>query len=411
MTNEVKNVPELRFSDFSEEWKSEKLGNISDRVKRKNQNLESKMPLTISGNLGLVDQVTYFSKSVSAKNLENYTLIKKGEFAYNKSYSNGYPLGAIKRLEKYDKGVLSTLYICFRFNENQNTEYMKQYFETSKWHKEVSAIAVEGARNHGLLNISVNEFFTILLSIPSLNEQNKIGNFFRKLDRQIELEEEKLELLEQQKKGYMQKIFSQELRFKDANGNVYPVWEIKKLEDVASKVKSKNKDNKYNETLTNSAELGIISQRDYFDKDISNSKSLVNYYIVEKDDFVYNPRISNYAPVGPINRNKLNRTGIMSPLYTVFKTEGIDKKYLEYYFKTTKWHKFMKLNGDSGARSDRFTIKIDLFMEMPILFPNYEEQIKIGHFLEKIENSIKRQSTKIDLLKQRKQGLLQKMFV
>ncbi|RIN07791.1 restriction endonuclease subunit S [Staphylococcus sp. KG4-3] len=411
MTNEVKNVPELRFSDFSEEWKSEKLGNISDRVKRKNQNLESKMPLTISGNLGLVDQVTYFSKSVSAKNLENYTLIKKGEFAYNKSYSNGYPLGAIKRLEKYDKGVLSTLYICFRFNENQNTEYMKQYFETSKWHKEVSAIAVEGARNHGLLNISVNEFFTILLSIPSLNEQNKIGNFFRKLDRQIELEEEKLELLEQQKKGYMQKIFSQELRFKDANGNVYPVWEIKKLEDVASKVKSKNKDNKYNETLTNSAELGIISQRDYFDKDISNSKSLVNYYIVEKDDFVYNPRISNYAPVGPINRNKLNRTGIMSPLYTVFKTEGIDKKYLEYYFKTTKWHKFMKLNGDSGARSDRFTIKIDLFMDMPILFPNYEEQIKIGHFLEKIENSIKRQSTKIDLLKQRKQGLLQKMFV
>ena len=212
MTNEVKNVPELRFSDFNEEWKSEKLGNISDRVKRKNQNLESKMPLTISGNLGLVDQVTYFSKSVSAKNLENYTLIKKGEFAYNKSYSNGYPLGAIKRLEKYDKGVLSTLYICFRFNENQNTEYMKQYFETSKWHKEVSAIAVEGARNHGLLNISVNEFFTILLSIPSLNEQNKIGEFFNKLDRQIELEEQKLEKLEEQKKGYMQKIFSQEVK-------------------------------------------------------------------------------------------------------------------------------------------------------------------------------------------------------
>ena len=218
MTNEIKNVPELRFSDFSEEWKNEKLGNISDRVKRKNKNLESKFPLTISGKLGLVDQATYFSKSVSAKNLENYTLIKRGEFAYNKSYSNGYPLGAIKRLEKYDKGVLSTLYICFRFNENQNTEYMKQYFETSKWHKEVSAIAVEGARNHGLLNISVNDFFNINISIPSVEEQKKIGDFFSKLDRKIELEEQKLAKLKEQRKGYMQKIFSQELRFKYISG-------------------------------------------------------------------------------------------------------------------------------------------------------------------------------------------------
>ncbi|HEC2169652.1 TPA: hypothetical protein R1903_000121 [Staphylococcus delphini] len=140
-------------------------------------------------------------------------------------------------------------------------------------------------------------------------------------------------------------------------------------------------------------------------------KNITNYYVVEENDFVYNPRISNFAPVGPINRNKLGRKGIMSPLYTIFKVEDINILFLEYYFKTSQWHKFMKLNGDSGARSDRFTIKIDLFMKMPIMRPTFEEQEKIGDFFNKLEQLIEKQSRKVELLKQRKKGLLQKMFV
>ncbi|WP_193384078.1 restriction endonuclease subunit S, partial [Staphylococcus aureus] len=213
-----KNVPELRFPGFEGEWEEKQLGDLTDRVIRKNKNLESKKPLTISGQLGLIDQTEYFSKSVSSKNLENYTLIKNGEFAYNKSYSNGYPLGAIKRLTRYDSGVLSSLYICFSIKSEMSKDFMEAYFDSTHWYREVSGIAVEGARNHGLLNVSVNDFFTILIKYPSLEEQQKIGKFFSKLDRQIELEEQKLELLQQQKKGYMQKIFSQELRFKDENG-------------------------------------------------------------------------------------------------------------------------------------------------------------------------------------------------
>ncbi|MFC4411448.1 restriction endonuclease subunit S [Chungangia koreensis] len=187
-------------------------------------------------------------------------------------------------------------------------------------------------------------------------------------------------------------------------------WEQKKLGEISEKVTEKNKNNLYYETLTNSAEFGIINQREFFDKDISNEKSLHGYYVVRPDDFVYNPRISNLAPVGPINRNNLGRTGVMSPLYYVFRTHGIDKIFLEKYFSSNKWHKFMWLNGDSGARSDRFSIKDSVFREMPIPLPQEEEQIKIGNFLKQLDDIIAVSHRKYLKLKQIKKALLIDMF-
>ena len=177
------------------------------------------------------------------------------------------------------------------------------------------------------------------------------------------------------------------------------VWEQRKLSDIADKVTEKNKDNEFDEPFTNSAEQGIISQKDYFDRDIVNQDNLVNYYIVRNDDFVYNPRISVTAPVGPINRNKLGRNGVMSPLYTVFRTKNIEPLYLEYYFKTTVWHRFMKLNGDSGARFDRFTISLHTFMEMPIPYPCIEEQKKVGAYFDELDHLITLHQCKQNTLK------------
>lgn len=165
-------------------------------------------------------------------------------------------------------------------------------------------------------------------------------------------------------------------------------WEQRKLKEIADKVSEKNKNNEFSEPFTNSAEQGIISQKDYFDREIVNNENLDGYYIVRNDDFIYNPRISVTAPVGPINRNRLGRNGVMSPLYTVFRTHDIDNLYLEFYFKTTKWHRFMKLNGDSGARFDRFTISSIQFMEMPIPYPTLEEQRKIGEYFDSLDNLI-----------------------
>ena len=196
------------------------------------------------------------------------------------------------------------------------------------------------------------------------------------------------------------------IRFKEFTD----AWEQRKLSEIAGKVTEKNTGLQYVETLTNSAEFGIISQRDFFDHDISKLDSLDGYYIVRNEDFVYNPRISTSAPVGPINRNKLGRTGVMSPLYTVFRPHDIDTTYLEHFFKCGYWYSFMNFNGDSGARSDRFSIKDDVFFQMPIPVPHIEEQRKIGLFLTQLDHLITLHQRKYDKLQVLKKAMLEKMF-
>lgn len=187
-------------------------------------------------------------------------------------------------------------------------------------------------------------------------------------------------------------------------------WEQRKLSEIADKVTEKNAGLHYIETFTNSAEFGIISQRDFFDHDIAKMSSLGGYYIVRNEDFVYNPRISTSAPVGPINRNKLGRIGVMSPLYTVFRPHDIDTTYLEYFFKSKYWHSFMNFNGDSGARSDRFSIKDSVFFEMPIPLPYIEEQRKIGEHLTQLDHLITLHQRKYEKLQAFKVSMLEKMF-
>ena len=200
-------VPELRFAGFADDWEDRKLSSIAERVTRKNKNNESTLPLTISAQDGLVDQNDYFNKQVASRDVTGYFLVKNGEFAYNKSYSNGYPWGAIKRLDKYEMGVLSTLYIVFKPTAI-NSQFLVSYYETTRWYREVSKNAAEGARNHGLLNISPNDFFNTLLTIPkSAEEQQQIGSFFKQLDDTIALHQHKLDLLKEQKKGFLQKMF------------------------------------------------------------------------------------------------------------------------------------------------------------------------------------------------------------
>ncbi|MGQ7423340.1 restriction endonuclease subunit S [Streptococcus suis] len=187
-------------------------------------------------------------------------------------------------------------------------------------------------------------------------------------------------------------------------------WKQRKLGEVAEKVSQKNLDRQYVETFTNSAEFGIISQRDFFEKNISSLDNISGYYIVSPDDFVYNPRISNLAPVGPIKRNKLGRVGVMSPLYTIFRFSDIHLDFVEKYFDTTIWHRYMELNGDSGARSDRFAIKDSVFKGLPIPLPTLPEQEAIGNFFSDLDQLITLHQRKLDDVKELKKALLQKMF-
>ena len=200
-------VPEVRFDGFTEEWERRSLNSIVKRVTRKNKNLESNLPLTISAQHGLVDQNTFFNKQVASKDVSGYYLVKKGEFAYNKSYSSGYPWGAIKRLDNYDIGVLSTLYIVFQ-PVNIVSDFLVTYYDTNLWHKEVSMRAAEGARNHGLLNISAQDFFeTELIISANTEEQARIGSYFKQLDDTIALHQQKITYLQILKNSLLNKMF------------------------------------------------------------------------------------------------------------------------------------------------------------------------------------------------------------
>ena len=195
-------------STFS--WEQRKLGELVDRVVRKNTNNESTLPLTISAQYGLVDQITYFNNRVASRDVSNYYLVLNGEFAYNKSTSDGYPFGAVKRLDLYEKGVLSTLYIVFAPKKEQqiDSDYLTVFFDTDRWHKGVAERAAEGARNHGLLNISAEDFFDIDLSVPKdIVEQKQIGAFIRQLDNLITLHQRELEKLQNIKKSMLEKMF------------------------------------------------------------------------------------------------------------------------------------------------------------------------------------------------------------
>ena len=200
--------PELRFKGFTAAWEQRKLGQFTARVTRKNGG-QSDLPLTISAQDGLVDQRKYFNRQVASRDMSNYYLIKKGEFAYNKSYSEGYPFGAVKRLDYYNIGALSTLYILFEITDkNISSDFIVSYYMTHLWYKEISKRAAEGARNHGLLNISTEDFFDSELNIPnSIEEQVKIGNFIKEFDKFITLHQRKLEMLKNVKKGLLQKMF------------------------------------------------------------------------------------------------------------------------------------------------------------------------------------------------------------
>ncbi|EGP4984428.1 restriction endonuclease subunit S [Enterococcus faecium] len=200
-------VPEIRFPGFTEDWEQRKLGEVVERVTRKNKKLESIRPLTISAQEGLIDQNEFFNKTVASRDVSGYYLVKKGEFAYNKSYSNGYPWGAVKRLNQYDMGVLSTLYIVFK-PKKIDSDFLEKYYDTTYWYKEVSKHAAEGARNHGLLNIAASDFFETEIVMPlKIEEQQKIGNFFKQLDDTIALHQRELDSLKEMKKSLLQQMF------------------------------------------------------------------------------------------------------------------------------------------------------------------------------------------------------------
>ncbi|WP_243169593.1 restriction endonuclease subunit S [Eubacterium segne] len=409
MKNDKK--PKIRFKGFDDDWEQRKLSEVVKEIKRTDETSSAPVMMITAEN-GFINQSERYSTNNAGQSLKKYILLEKGELAYNHGASKLRPFGSCFSLTTEEKARIPFVYHCFS-SGSENAEFMSIELNGKAVESQLRRIVSSGARMDGLLNISFQEYTSIPILLPEKAEQDKIADYFCSLDHLITLHQRKCDKLQKTKKSMLEKMFPQneakkpEIRFKGFNDD----WEQCKLSDIADKVTEKNAGLQYIETLTNSAEFGIISQRDFFDHDISKMASLDGYYVVRNEDFVYNPRISVTAPVGPINRNKLGRTGVMSPLYTVFRPHDIDTTYLEHFFKSNYWHSFMNFNGDSGARSDRFSIKDNVFFEMSIPTPDIEEQRRIGRYLTNFDHLITLHQRELEKMKYIKKSMLEKMFV
>jgi type I restriction enzyme S subunit len=277
------------------------------------------------------------------------------------------------------------------------------YFQQTCFH---SSIGVHVEK----MIFKLEDWFQWKIYIPLKKEQKKIATFLSSIDDRLNELQRKRELLESYKRGLMQKLFSQEIRFKQDDGSDFPEWEEKELGKLADRMTIKNTDDTISLVLTNSAIKGVVNQLDYFEKDIANANNLQGYYVVEKGDYVYNPRISVHAPVGPINKNKVGK-GLMSPLYSIFRFKSDNNEFYEQYFKTMLWHRYMCSVANYGARHDRMNISTSAFMSMPLPSPHPDEQRKIIDFLIAMDRKIGEAIQAVDRMQTFKKGLLQKMFV
>lgn len=402
------NIPTLRFPEFKGEWSQKKLSELANRITRKNKEGNENV-LTISAQYGLISQLEYFKKSVSAKDVSGYYLLKKNDFAYNKSYSKGYPMGAIKRLTNYDKGVVSTLYICFKNNNNFDDSFAEQYFDSGNQNKEIEKFAQEGARNHGLLNIGINDFFDINLIIPEPTEQIKIASFLSTIDKKILALTSKKNLLESYKHGIVQKLISQEIRLRDENNNIYPDWIDRKLGDVLHEHKLKSTGTE--DVFSVSVNKGLINQIEHLGRSYAASNT-DHYNLVQPNDVVYTKSPTGDFPLGIIKQSKIDKNVIVSPLYGVFTPESKGLGYLlnVYFESPTNTSNYLCSLIQKGAKNT-INITNTTFLSKEMKLPtSIDEQNKIGDFLEVIDKKITEIVAKIDKVESWKKGLLQKMF-
>ena len=339
---------------------------LVDRVTRKNQDLVSELPLTISAQYGLIDQNEFFDKRVASKDVSGYYLIENGEFAYNKSTSTDAPWGAIKRLDRYKNGVLSTLYIVFGIKENNpvDSDFLVSYYSTNLWHKGIHEIAAEGARNHGLLNIAPADFFETKLMIPQdIEEQKKIGKYFEELERLITLHHRK----------YM----------KYADLSVFD-WEQRKFADFTWDAGKRNKEDLDLEPYAITNEHGFIRQRDAHD-DFGYMKDTDRkaYNIVQPNSFAYNPARIN---VGSIGYYKGVENVIVSSLYEVFQTDNyVNDRFLWHWLKSDEFPRWIAKLQEGSVR---LYFYYDKLCECQLYMPSLEEQEKIATFLDDLDHLI-----------------------
>lgn len=375
------NVPTLRFAEYTDEWHKYALSDFATRITRRNKNNESSLPLTISAQYGLVDQITFFNKTVASVDLSGYYLLYNGDFAYNKSYSNDYAWGAVKRLDKYEKGCLSSLYFVFRPTDKVDSDYLTHYFETSKWHKGISDIAGEGARNHGLLNMAVDDYFATKHYLPSLSEQKKIACFLNLITKRIEIQNKIISKYETLIKGLCNTLFT------GTEENVLPLKAIAGI-DKGQQI--------------NGLSLAKTGKYYYLNGGITPSGYVDNYNTLENTIAISEG--GNSCGFVSYNTQKFWSGG---HCYTLrIKNTQCRSKFLFFYLKY-KEKDIMQLRVGSGLPN----IQKKSLENFVVPLPTFEKQCYIERVLESITAKKEIETALLGQFQSQKKFLLSKMFI
>lgn len=401
--------PKIRFIGHKSNWSVVALDKVTTARNASNALVNNRNLLSLSYGK-IVNKDIDSNKGLLPSSFSTYQIIEPDTIVFRGTDLQNDKRSLRVAISK-QKGIISPAYVTMDVtDENILPDYL---YLAMHWHdvaKKSYYKMGDGLRQ----TLPYSVLKELEIPFPNKSEQQGIIAYFQKFDANLQASAKKVESLKKLKSASLVAMFPQQgkttpkVRFKGFEGE----WSKVELCSISKKVTNRNMDMQYTTTLTNSAEHGIIDQLAFFDHQVSNNDNISGYYVVENGDFVYNPRISALAPVGPINQNQIGYTGVMSPLYYVFRVDGVDTDYLSYYFKTTLWHQYLKDVGNSGARFDRLAITDSDFQKMPIYLPtNREEQQAIATFFRSLDRKIALETARLEKLKQIKLVCLDKMFV
>ena len=376
------------------------MSDFAERVTRKNSYNETDLPLTISSKDGLVDQISYFNKTVASKDMSGYYLLRKGEYAYNKSYSVGYDFGSIKRLDRYPMGALSTLYICFALKKH-DTDFIKAYFDSLKWHKEIYMISAEGARNHGLLNVPTDEFFATKHYLPeNTAEQRKIADFLIALERRIDAQQSLVDNLKKYKRGVMRAIFRDKAMLVSKTAK----WKSVRLGTECTFFSGgtpKSTDSRYYGGTIPFIRSGEIhgEQTELFltSEGLKNSSAKM----VSKGDLI----LALYgATSGEVDISRID--GAINQAILCIRPAEINRIFLKYLLEDSKDDILNTyLQGGQG------NLSAEIIKSLVVDVPDEQSQQGVVDFLSVIDQRISNSLTCIETLMKLRGGLMQQLFI
>ena len=396
-SNGLEKRPKLRFPGFDEPYKQCRIGDIyAERSQRGASDMEL---LSVTMNDGVMPRSEIEGKDNSSEDKSNYKVVLTGDMVYN-SMRMWQGANGISPCD----GIVSPAYTVLMPKIPISNGYFAAFFKSPNLINEFRKNS-QGMTSD-TWNLKYPQIETIKVCIPALSEQNRVADMLRTLERRIAKQAQLVDNLKKYKRGVMQHIFRQ---LPSRNG---AEWTCVRLGDIFKKVSRRNTDGVIKNVITNSAEYGLIPQRDFFDKDIAVDGNTANYYVIENGDFVYNPRKSNSAPYGPFNRYTLSEQGIISPLYTCLVLQAdISPSYLAWYFKSDAWYRYIYDNGSQGVRHDRVSMTDDLLMGIPVMYPSHVKQLLYADILDMVEARLQATQKTLDLLSKTRDGYMRQLFI